>query len=904
MFDYIFRLMLGITNLRAKIGDKFNSIKLLLDNKANINGSNIPTNTIWYSLRAGGLTNYTFTDTNVGGTFQNIVVQDQGGMFLSNNAGVRSWLGLGDHRSKTVALAQSYRRTVIPLCLLDNANASLDSYFVGDFYAKRNNGLVAVSNKATINAAKIYNETNIAANVTYQIHPNTIFFRPVTFTYNGSKYFGMEVGSAGASFTFAVITGFASDWTFINPIDYYNTQNNTAINAEINNSIAEYTYTSDLANKLEKSLNKIEAEAFIKRGGTNTNILLDGGDVKPISDFALPGDNVPYTGANKSVDLGTQNLTIGGVFRKNTATLEWNDLGAGTSSTNLLRKYWNVASYVGTRASTNAGVVRIVIPINASSMWNAQISIQEYIGTLNSDPRRRTTLTVGAYSTGNAASFVMCDNPDRIEKVAFGRDTANSNTILLIYPKTTAWSYEEVTVDWVQQAHSYASGLHTKSNYVAGFVATTDLPALDFTLNNEVLNAGFQRDSFYTGLGVSQFNITYATNVYTFSVLLNNGVQKQATLQVSSSHFEINPSTGVLQLLPALATQLVNSFGYVRGLTSTDNLDNITGIGLYMQTTSANATLALNYPIAGNAGLLKVYKSASTHMIQEYTPFINNNPNSSTGNRTYQRYFYNGIISSWRQIAYVGDNVSSFANDANYLTAATVGNGQLTVNTTGDIVGSYVFSANQTGNTTVTLGLSTNVLNAIVDGKTAYSWGNHAAQGYLKIADLNGYATQAWVNSQISNIPAPGNGTVILQGIGALTGTATFSMNQSNNVVGSFDLTPQIKSDIQKGADIANIFKGVSKYHQYIDASGGGSVNPKGFLFVTIGTGGVPVMNIDVQDHDIDGARVILEGNGGGGTSRYNLNGRKNGVPTLFVELETNSREIWWDANIGAYRMF
>src|SRR5690606_3754247 len=123
------------------------------------------------------------------------------------------------------------------------------------------------------------------------------------------------------------------------------------------------------------------------------------------------------------------------------------------------------------------------------------------------------------------------------------------------YP-SSALAYEEVTVDWVQQAHSYASGLHTKSNYGAGFVATADIPTLDFTLNYEILNSGFQRDSFYTGLGVSQFNITYATNVYTFSVLLNNGVQKQATLQVSNTHFEINPATGALQLNPALATQI------------------------------------------------------------------------------------------------------------------------------------------------------------------------------------------------------------------------------------------------------------------------------------------------------------------------------------------------------------
>lgn len=54
---------------------------------------------------------------------------------------------------------------------------------------------------------------------------------------------------------------------------------------------------------------------------------------------------------------------------------------------------------------------------------------------------------------------------------------------------------------------------------------------------------------------VTQFNITSTTNVYTLSILLANGVQKQVTMQTSASHFTIN-SSGVLQLNAAIAQKV------------------------------------------------------------------------------------------------------------------------------------------------------------------------------------------------------------------------------------------------------------------------------------------------------------------------------------------------------------
>lgn len=57
---------------------------------------------------------------------------------------------------------------------------------------------------------------------------------------------------------------------------------------------------------------------------------------------------------------------------------------------------------------------------------------------------------------------------------------------------------------------------------------------------------------------VTQFNTTYTTSVYTFSLLLGNGTTKSTNLQVSNTHFTINGS-GVLQLNAAIAQRINDS---------------------------------------------------------------------------------------------------------------------------------------------------------------------------------------------------------------------------------------------------------------------------------------------------------------------------------------------------------
>jgi len=221
---------------------------------------------------------------------------------------------IGQQKSKTIALTNAFRKTVIPLCIIDNVNASLNSYFYGNIYAKRNNALDFRSTRATIDVAKMYNESNAIVNVSFQVPPISSVFRPVTFTYLGIKYFGLEIGAAGstASFDFAIVEGAAGDWAYINAIDYYNTQGNTVINTEINTSIAEYVYVNDNYNKIEKSLFKFQAQTFLKTGKDDTTIMLSGGGDKPLTDFVL-ASQLPALVSNKANTNGSN--TIGGSWK-------------------------------------------------------------------------------------------------------------------------------------------------------------------------------------------------------------------------------------------------------------------------------------------------------------------------------------------------------------------------------------------------------------------------------------------------------------------------------------------------------------------------------------------------------------------------------------------------------------
>lgn len=124
-----------------------------------------------------------------------------------------------------------------------------------------------------------------------------------------------------------------------------------------------------------------------------------------------------------------------------------------------------------------------------------------------------------------------------------------------------------------------------------GAVRINDATAPNHAVNLGQVNGLVSNGNTAYNERVTQFNTTYTTSVYTFSILLANGVQKQTTLQVSSAHFVIGGAggAGVLYLSDAIAQKIsdavtaadVSSMGYQTASQVQSEVTNqITDLGL------------------------------------------------------------------------------------------------------------------------------------------------------------------------------------------------------------------------------------------------------------------------------------------------------------------------------------
>lgn len=130
-----------------------------------------------------------------------------------------------------------YRRSVIALCELTNTDIQLSSFSRGILTFKRSNGLSGVP-IITVNVGieKIYNTTNAQGHILIFGGNGSTSPRLCTFTYNGVKYGGLEFYYGNARHGQVFYEGEGSFDVF--GVDYYNTQTSTAINTEINSSLA------------------------------------------------------------------------------------------------------------------------------------------------------------------------------------------------------------------------------------------------------------------------------------------------------------------------------------------------------------------------------------------------------------------------------------------------------------------------------------------------------------------------------------------------------------------------------------------------------------------------------------------------------------------------------------------
>jgi len=134
-----------------------------------------------------------------------------------------------------------YIKSVIVLHEAYNATLLNDNYAIGKIFASRGNtGAYNRKEVAEINTGSAYNGTN--GNLT-SISSDSLKWKLVTFTYNGIKYLGVDIPYTAAMLSIYGFEGYhnstaANSLTIVN---YYNVQTGTAINTEINNSIADFT---------------------------------------------------------------------------------------------------------------------------------------------------------------------------------------------------------------------------------------------------------------------------------------------------------------------------------------------------------------------------------------------------------------------------------------------------------------------------------------------------------------------------------------------------------------------------------------------------------------------------------------------------------------------------------------
>ena len=172
--------------------------------------------------------------------------------------------------------------------------------------------------------------------------------------------------------------------------------------------------------------------------------------------------------------------------------MTFNELGTGNSEGNHLKKYENVKTYVSGSGNV-AGKIRVELPITSTTTWSMTIDLFDFdeYSTNNREPTR-----IQISGTGNSnihSRSVWTNNPDRISRVEWGRNLADTRTVLLISPYASNLIIPKVTISEVLTHHSFSAGMSNSSNYAIDI--TTD--ETDFNLQGTILNSGFIRDSYY-----------------------------------------------------------------------------------------------------------------------------------------------------------------------------------------------------------------------------------------------------------------------------------------------------------------------------------------------------------------------------------------------------------------------
>lgn len=203
---------------------------------------------------------------------------------------------------------------------------------------------------------------------------------------------------------------------------------------------------------------------------------------------------------------------------------------------------------------------------------------------------------------------------------------------------------------------------------------------------------------------------------------------------------------------------------------------------------------------------------------------------------------------------------------------------------------------------------ATTIANGVVTNAKMANMAANTFKGRLSTAGAPQNLTVAQMQTALG-FTAPNNGTFTVQGTGSLTGSGSTSANASANTSVTLDLTTATKNDINAGKNagiqITSLFADAMEYFIYHDMSGGGFVDTNEAFFNLVNPKTVSGLAIDISDHTVNGARLVLQGvTGVGGIVTYK--GKftmRNHTPlsTLVIEGQID-QEFVWDVNVSRWR--
>lgn len=235
--------------------------------------------------------------------------------------------------------------------------------------------------------------------------------------------------------------------------------------------------------------------------------------------YYLKSESVPYTGADKTVDLNTQELQLSGTLNKQSSLFEISHLGNNTFTSGYFKRLTDVASLTLSSSTAPADII-ITLPIRTSTRWMMEVDIFSNITLAEK-------LIISAYHTPNGSAQVSClTDTEVISEVKFCRDT-NNNTVLILKRATgtSSLTYGKVNINNFYHGTTYHADLANKSNYKVEFIDESTLTGItvNSTIKVDKVNFGTKNVDFTSGaISKTQNGIRHFRDVYqAYSVASN-----------------------------------------------------------------------------------------------------------------------------------------------------------------------------------------------------------------------------------------------------------------------------------------------------------------------------------------------------------------------------------------------